>query len=180
MNDDIYVHNNPSNIKYNAYLLLFMRSWYMPTKIGEPVKNDTWLRVPAVKSQRYSDPRSATYTCVNGNLELVSVMSIAEDSAKLTKIARGRPGKILQPFRVSEILREAVDISEWEYTQKQSWPYGVMFDTSLIQYRFKQKYGDNRAAYMDPTSDNIVFMEIRKTVLPKPCGCGRAKYITNK
>ncbi len=174
----IYVHNNPANIQYNAYLLMFIRSWYVPTKIGEPAANDSWLRVPAIKVQRYSDPRTATYTCVNANVEMVSVLTIAEDTGKLIKIARAQPGKILDMKNVSDILKEAIDISEWEYLRKESWPYALMFDRELIQYRFKQKHGDNQKAFMDPTSDNIVFNTIRKVVLPKPCGCGRAKYIT--
>ena len=176
---DIYVHHNPGNVNYNAYLLMFIRSWYMPTREGDPVQNDSWLRVPAIKTSKHNS-NNAHYTCVNGNLELVSVMTIVEETGKLSRIARGRPGYVLQRFRVEDILKEAIDISEWEYTRQQSWPYNLMFDKVLIQYRFRQKYGDNRAKYMDPTSDNQTFMQIRKLVLPKPCGCGRAKYVTNK
>lgn len=169
----IFVYNNPNNIDYNSYLLMFVRSWYLPTQKGEPPLNDSWLRVPALKTQRFNN---ASYTCCNGNLELISVMTIAEDTCKLTKVARGNSGFIIDYRLVEDIIKESTDISEYEKIGQKSWPYELMFDKNLIQYRYYQKYGDDRAKYMDPTSNNIPFMEIRKIVTPRPCsGCGKRR-----
>lgn len=174
----IYVHNNPNNIEYNAYVLMFIHSWYMPTQRGEPIAEDTWMRVPAVKTQGFSAHALPTYTALNANLSLVSSVDIAEDSGKVLKAFRARPGKEVPREDIDDIIRQAIDISDWEYSHKKPYPFNLMFNQELITYRFKTKHPNSeRADFYNKVSSNITYNKIKKSITPKPCNCGRPKYV---
>ncbi len=177
VNMSIYVHHNPGNIDYNSYMLMFVHGWYMPTQIGEPVKEDTWLRVPAMRVKPFSAHADFTYTPMNNDLRMISTLDVAEDTGKVLKAFRARPGKNIGEEELAQVVREAVDISAWEKSNEQSWPFKVMFDQRLIKHRFEIKHGTaSRSEFFNKKSTNLVYNQIRAKVIPKPCNCGRPRY----
>lgn len=171
---EVYVHDNPSNLTFNSYLLVFVRSWYMPWEKNETPMEDSWLRVPAFRSP---GPKGQDrYVCINSNLELISPIVIAEDEMLVLKAGKAKPRKLIPLGLIKATLAEAIDVSAWELENKKSWPYRLMFDNDLVKYRYSVKYGETNSPYMNVAPTNRTFNLVKRTALPRPCrSCGKGR-----
>jgi hypothetical protein len=169
----IYVHHNPGKIPYNSYLLVFVRSWYMPINPDGSLTEDTWLKVPALKS--VAPGGIANYIPSNANIEAISMIIIAEDTGAVTKIARARPNKLLDKQLLSHISEEALDVSDWEKLYDSPWPYSDMVKKELVRTRYTAKFGASSSPYFDVVSTNPNFMKVKRQVGPRPCNCGKGR-----
>lgn len=172
---EIYVHNNPGNITFNSCVLVYVRSWYMP---WDPDKDkpmeDTWLRVPAFRSPGASG--SDHFVCVNSNLELVSPVVLSDEDSRVLKIGRMKPSKKIAPGLIEAILAEAIDVPDWEYQNKESWPYNTMFDRNKVKERYAKKYGSSGNPFMNVPPSNRNFQLLKKAAMPRPCrSCGKGR-----
>lgn len=170
---EVYVHNNPGNIVFNAYVLLFVRSWNMPWNPEKDVPpEDTWLRVPAFRSP---GPNGADhYVTVNAHIENASPVLIAEEECTMLRIGQAKSRKPVPKGMILSILDEAIDISAWEKEHQKSWPYREMFDDQLVMMRHAAKLGPASASGVSVTPTNPNLNLIRKSLAPRPCRrCGK-------
>ena len=165
---NVYVHHNPGSVEFNATLYMFVRSWYVPTELDEPPAEDTWFRVPAYKT--LGPQGRDSYVPINSNLAITSMLHLTEEGL-IIKAARAKPYKSINDVLLNRIKTAAIDIPEWEYQSQESWPYAAMFKKELVRHRYIAKYGETQNAYFDVASMDKIYMEVRRSVLPKPCGC---------
>jgi len=167
---EVYVHNNPSNITFNAYVLVFLRSWNLPwdPKTEEPWE-DSWLRVPAFRSP--GTEGKDHYLIINNNIEHHSPIVIAEDDCTVLKVGQGKPQKVIPRGMVLSLLDEAIDIPAWELAHQKAWSYKDMFNESLVMERHAAKFGQSTAS-ITPQNKNLNI--IRRSIAPRPCRrCGK-------
>ena len=164
---DVFVYNNPGNIRYNSYLYAFIRSWY--TIDG---KNDMWYKVPAFRSGNTNH-----YVCMNANIENVSVMLLTDTGVVLkshsNKIRSGK--KSVHRDIIASIDKEALSVSQWELDNQQSFPFKTMFDGQDIKRRYRERYGQE-----DPKFERIAnqnFRAVKRVITPSVrCGsCGKKR-----
>lgn len=168
----MFVHpdNNPGNIDYNSSLYMFVKSWFLPTEEGSTMV-DTWLRIPALKSENLSGGYS--YTSLNINVDTISMMVVTEEGTVL-KASSVPPGKVLPSAEFEAVKRDALDVSEWERTRNTPWNYRMMFDSKSIRERYQLRYGNNTAPYGAVLSDtSISYNSARRAVMSRPCNCGK-------
>ena len=169
----IYVHDNPQNLEYNALLYVFMRHWYCPELPDHVFHGDTWFKVPAI---RVETKDRVSYTIINSKIEM-SAMMMLSDNGRLMKANRVNLDQKVPDHQLKEVEREAFDISQWEKANQTSFPYGKMFDSALVNARYRTRNGANTEAYFSISSTNQLFSQIKKVVSPKPCNCGKGHYL---
>lgn len=172
---EIYVHNNPSNITFNALVLVFLRSWNLPwnPKTDKPME-DSWLRVPAFRSP--SPSGKDHYLLINNNIEHYSPIVIAEEEGIVLRIGQGKLNRTIPRGMILSILDEAIDIPAWEKEHQQSWSYRDMFNEEQVMLRHAAKFGHTTA---DITPKNTNLNIIRKSFAPRPCRrCGKNRVRT--
>jgi len=169
----IYVHDNPQKLEYNALLYVFMRQWYTPELPNHTFKGDTWFKVPAIRTETMD---KVSYTIINLKLEM-SAMMIISDNGRLMKANRVNLDQKVAPHQIEQIHEEAFDIPAWEKANQQAFPYDLMFNSAEVNRRYRALNGTSTNAYFSIDSSNSLFKEIKKSVSPKPCNCGKAHYM---
>lgn len=169
----IYVHDNPGNIPYNATLYVFMRQWYLPELHNHKFTKDSWLKVPALREETRD---SVTYTCINSNFEYTAMMRVT-DNGRLVGAARTKPDQPITQLQLDDIARVAFDIPQWERINQMAFPYHEMFDGKLTNARYQALNGTSRAAFFTHETSDPLFREIKKTVSPRPCNCGKGYQV---
>lgn len=168
----VYVHN--SDLKFNAEVYVFMRSWYTPDLDNHTFTNDTWFIVPAIKSET---PTRVNYTIINNKVEF-SAMMIITDQGRLIRANRISVDNKVHMNEIRRIRQEAFNIPAWELENQKSFPYSTMFDGNRVTERYNAVNGDvGSKAYFSSDSINKLYTDIKRTVSPKPCNCGKAIYI---
>lgn len=173
---EVYVHNNPGNIVFNSYILLFVRSWYLPwDPEKENPSDDSWVRMPAFRSP---GPNGLDhYVSLNANVENLSPVVLAEEECVVLRVGQLKPRKPVPKGLILSILDEAIDISAWEKENQKSWPFRDMFDEKKMAVRHAAKFGASTTQSGVPSNTN--FALVRKSVMPKPCRrCGRNRVRT--
>ena len=170
---EIFVFNNPGSIPYNAYLYMFVRSWYMPMNPDGSVPDDAWLKVPALKS--IAPGGKANYVPCNAHLSQIAMITITADRGVVTKISRARPNKLLKAETLRMIEGEAIDISSWEKENNTSWPYLEMVNKELIRVKYSLKHGSDSTPFFEVYSTNPSLLAVKKQIDYRPCNCGKGK-----
>lgn len=165
-----YVHNNPNNIIFNDYVYVFLRSWHMPTTPQLTLTEDTWLKLPALRTDLPNN--GAHYSICNPNSGIASMATI-NSLGVLIKLGNTQPKKQIEPDVFDNIRESSVDVSSWEFTHKQSWPYENMFSKIEIKKRYDAKYGATSTMF-EPTIINSGYTVLAKQ-FKKGCNCGKRK-----
>lgn len=174
--EEVYVHDKVGHIQFNARILVFMRSWHMPTDANETPMPDSWLRIAAFCSP--GPAGRSHYVCVNSHVDMVANVVIADTDGSVLKLGRAKPDKKLQIGLLESIRSEAIDIPEWEYQNQKAWPYQKMFDKELVRQRYVKVHGENAGPYFDVAATNRNFDLVRKTTMPTPCRtCGKQRVV---
>jgi hypothetical protein len=169
----IYVHDNPGNINFNSVVYVFLRYWYTPDLTNHKFTSDSWFAVPAVKVETHN---SVKYTLINNKLDF-SAMMIVTDNGRLIRANRISIDNKVPSHQVRTIKQEAFSIPNWEHANQKSFPYDTMFDGARVSTRYQERNGTNKNAYFSTDSNNKLFTDIKRSVSPKPCNCGKATYI---
>jgi hypothetical protein len=174
MNSPVYVFNNPGNLQFNTFLLIFVRSWHMPWSENDEPMDDTWLRVPALRSSNRAG--NATYICINSNVEMMAPIVLGEEESVVLKIGRNKPRKPIPTGLTQAVKMDALDVSEWERENQKSWPYKEMFVPELVKQRYAIKHGNMDAPYMNAVPTSRTYNMVRRTAMPTPCrSCGKGR-----
>lgn len=166
---DVFVFNNPGNMTFNSYVLLFIRAWYLPWDPIEDVpQNDTWMRMPAFRSSHNGRP---SYLTINSRVEALSPIMIAEQDNLVLRSGGGTANKPVNRGMILSILDNAFDVSTWEKENQASYPYKDMLDREAVAARYAIKTG---GSFSDIDDRN--FKLVKSMVTPRPCrNCGRRR-----
>lgn len=168
----VYVHDNPQNLPFNAVMYAFMRQWYCPELEDHVFTGDTWFKVPAIKAETAT---SVSFTIINNKIELSSMMLISENS-RLLRATRTRTDQLVPEAEMMRVRQVAFDIPAWELLHQKPFPYDKMFESALVNKRYKEINGNDSDAFFSIASADQLFTKIKTAVSPKPCNCGKQTY----
>lgn len=168
----IYVHNNPNNIQYNDYMYLFMRLWHLPTTSFLSITEDSWLKVPVLRTDLAGGRKF--YTLPNQNLDSASVIKLTSDGYLLKMIQKPKLEETIDPLVFESVKENAINVSFWEEQNQRAWPYDNMFSHAAMKQRRDLKFGTTNHTFDLPVT-NVMYTQIASKHKPKPCNCGKKR-----
>lgn len=165
-----YVHNNPNNIIFNDFVYIFLRSWHMPSTSLVTITEDTWLKLPALRTDL---PNGAHhYTLCNPQCNIASMATVTS-GGELVKLGNTQPKKKIEDSVFENIRESSVDVSAWEFHHQQSWPYDNMFSKIELKKRYDAKYGNTNTMF-EPTIVNSGYTVLAKQ-FKRGCNCAKKR-----
>lgn len=163
----VYEHNGGN---FNALVYVFMRRWNLPEIDGHTFTKDSWLAIPAQKTET---DKSISYSIINARIQFSALLIVA-DNGHIIQANRERVDNKVPVVQMRRIKFESFSVPAWELDNNAPWPYANMFKSDLVKQRYD---GTEQTAYFSTNSEDELYTSVRKAVSRKPCNCGKVTYV---